>query len=140
MCMGRYMLPPAIKPNIVLRANVFAALVAAAAASDDVDRAAGGVVDGEVWGGFTVDVEGACVVEELVGLAVGLELVGEKGDGDHFCGDEDSSVPSKDFMLWRKGLWRRCSIRLLAMLTGVLTEIQSGCASGINQDRIRAKT
>ena len=57
---------------------------------NDVDGAAWGVVDGEIGSSFAVDVDGAGVVEELVGLGgvwvalLLLKLRIELADGNHF--------------------------------------------------------
>lgn len=90
MVISIYMLLPAIEGHVVLTAMIPATTTATTAgASDDVDGAAGGIVDGEIRGRLAVHEDGAGVVEQLVS-AVGvapalLELGVELVEGDHFC-------------------------------------------------------
>ena len=59
-----YVLLPAIENHVVLIAMipVTAAAAAAAALGDDVDGTSGGIVDSEIRGGLTVNIDGAGVV------------------------------------------------------------------------------
>ena len=56
-----YVLLPAIETHVVL-ITIIPATAAPAAAGDNVDGTSGGIVDGEVWGGLAVNVDGAGVV------------------------------------------------------------------------------
>ena len=81
------MLLPAIETHTVLIAVVPAAALAAVA-GDDIDGAAWGIVDGEIGGGLAVNVDGAGVVEELMGAIwvalLLLKLRVELADGNQF--------------------------------------------------------
>ena len=64
MIIGTYVVSPAIEAHVVLITVISAAAAGAtgAAARDDVDGASRGIVDGEIRGGLTVNVDGAGVV------------------------------------------------------------------------------
>ena len=84
-----YMLLPAIERHVVLITIIPATAAAAGGAGtgDDVDGTSRGVVDGDIGGGLAIEVDGAGVVEELLGaVATALKLPGELVEGDHFCG------------------------------------------------------
>ena len=91
MIIRPYVLLPAIETDVVLITIIPAtatAAAAAAAAGDDVDGTARGIVDGKIRGGLAVNVDGAGVVEELlgaVGVATALKLGVELGDWNHLC-------------------------------------------------------
>ena len=87
MIIRPYVLLPAIETYVVL-ITIIPATAAAAAAGDDVDGTARGIVDGKIRGGLAVNVDGAGVVEELlgaVGVATALKLGVELGDWNHLC-------------------------------------------------------
>ena len=63
MIIRPYVLLPAIETDVVLITIIPAtATAAAAAAGDDVDGTARGIVDGKIRGGLAVNVDGAGVV------------------------------------------------------------------------------
>ena len=91
MIVSIYVILPAIETHVVLITIILAAgagVGVGAAAGNDVDRASGGIVDGEIGGGLAVDVDGACVVQELMGtvwVATALKLGVELIERNHFC-------------------------------------------------------
>ena len=83
-----YVLLPAIETHVVLITMIpAAAATAPAATGNDVDGASGGIVDGEIRSGLSVNVDGAGVVQELMGavwVATALKPI-ELIEWDHFC-------------------------------------------------------
>ena len=62
MIVRTYVLLPAIEAHVVLTTIIPAAGTGIGATGDDVDGASVGIVDGEIRGGFAVNVDGAGVV------------------------------------------------------------------------------